>query len=75
MVELFFYQAKGDLHKALPDGTTPFMIAKSLQIFQHFLQEPLLTFLCGQHSRCGAESILQTVPPFLFLDIAKLIPH
>ena len=36
------------------------------------LQQPMITFLCGHHSRCGAGSILSLLPHHLLEDVTKL---
>lgn len=75
MAELLFYKGKADLHKPLENGVTPFIAGKKHSFFIPFLQQGLVTFLCGYHARCGANSILQNLPYYVFIDIAKLIPH
>ena len=36
------------------------------------LQKPMIAFLCGHHSRCGAGSVLSLLPHYLLEDVTKL---
>lgn len=67
-------EGHADITKCTSKGRTAYQTAKkhSYAAVVRILQEvSVVTFLCGHHSRCGANSNLQALPNYVLQEIAK----
>lgn len=63
--------ANADITLADRSGNTPLTLFVSPEI-RTLLLSGIITFLCGHHPRCGANSILQQLPQWIVAEIAQL---
>jgi ankyrin repeat protein len=59
-----------DTNKANKLGETPLAVATPEA--RKIMQKPVITLLLGHHARCGVNSLLTQLPPFVLHDIAQL---
>jgi ankyrin repeat protein len=69
---LLYYGA--DINKANYNGKTPLAVAtpEAQKTIKDFIQKQVIMLLLGHHARCGANSLLTQLPPFVLQDIARL---
>lgn len=73
----FLIMHGADINKASKNGETAAEMALhsneyASEISRFLASIPVCTFLCGHHHRCGANSILQDLPPYVLMFIAQL---
>jgi ankyrin repeat protein len=63
-----------DINKANKWDETPLTVAtpEAQKIINDFIQKQVTTLLLGHHARCGTNSQLMQLPPFVLNDIAQL---